>query len=380
MSTFTLPDLGEGLQEAEILEWHVKPGDHVLVDQPMVSVETAKAVVEVPVPFTATVTLLHAGVGDIVATGAPLVDFDSGTVVGAMPAPGEEEFIEAAALEGRPRGGDERRIRAVPLARALAARLGVDLGAVAAGRPNGIIGLSEVLAAAGLAAAGPAAARTANGLEAPAGSAVEPLRGARRAMAQSMSASRDQVSGSTVCDDADLHGWTRRGDYMLRLIRALIAACGAEPALNAWYDAAENRRILHRHIDLAVAVDTPDGLRVPVLRDIGRRPPADLRAAIGAHKDAAHRRAAAPEDLRGFTLMLSNFGTLAGRYGIPLVVPPAVAILGAGRVREDAVVVDGAVAAHRRMPLSLTFDHRCITGGEACRFLAAVIADLELTD
>jgi len=101
------------------------------------------------------------------------------------------------------------------------------------------------------------------------------------------------------------------------------------------------------------------------------------RAAIAAQKDAAHQRSTTPEDLRDFTLMLSNFGTLAGRYGIPLVVPPAVAILGAGKVRKDAVAVGDTVAAHRRMPLSLSFDHRCITGGEACRFLAAVIGDLE---
>ena len=116
---------------------------------------------------------------------------------------------------------------------------------------------------------------------------------------------------------------------------------------------------------------------VPVLRDVQNKTPDQLRAALAAQKDAAHRRSTPPADLRGFTLMLSNFGTLAGRYGIPLVVPPAVAILGAGKVREDAVVLDGAVLAHRRLPLSLSFDHRCITGGEACRFLAAVISDLE---
>jgi pyruvate dehydrogenase E2 component (dihydrolipoamide acetyltransferase) len=117
-----------------------------------------------------------------------------------------------------------------------------------------------------------------------------------------------------------------------------------------------------------------------VVRGIEKQSPDELRAAIALQKEAAHRRSTRPEDLRDFTLMLSNFGTLAGRYGIPLVVPPAVAILGAGKVREDAVVVGGAVQAHRRMPLSLSFDHRCITGGEACRFLASVITDLEKPD
>jgi 2-oxoisovalerate dehydrogenase E2 component (dihydrolipoyl transacylase) len=374
MGTFKLPDLGEGLAEAEILEWHVKPGDHVLVDQPMVSVETAKAVVEVPVPFSGTVTALHGTVGDIVATGAPLIDFDSGTVVGSMPTTSEEELVESATVAlARPK--DDARARTVPVARAVAKRLGLDLGAIEGSGVGGLIRLDDVLAHANF-----VASRAPDGLTVPDGAPAEQLRGARRAMAHSMSMSRDQVAGSTVCDDADIHGWTKRGDYMLRLIRAMIAACSAEPALNAWYDTENNSRILLEHIDLAMAVDTPAGLIVPVLRNIRTKTPDELRAAIAAQKEAAHRRSTLPADLRNFTLMLSNFGTLAGRYGIPLVVPPAVAILGAGKVRQDAVVVGGSVVAHRRMPLSLSFDHRCITGGEACRFLAAVIADLEKPD
>jgi 2-oxoisovalerate dehydrogenase E2 component (dihydrolipoyl transacylase) len=382
MGTFKLPDLGEGLAEAEILEWHVKPGDRVLVDQPMVSVETAKAVVEVPVPYSGTVTALHGAVGDIVATGAPLIDFDSGTVVGSMPATNEEEYVDSAKI-GRARGGVAARNRAVPMARALARRFGLDLADIAGSGPGGLIKLDDVLAHAQMDAA-PAPAQSQSRpegnhrvLAVPAGATAEPLRGARRAMAHNMSLSRAQIPLSTVCDDADIHAWSQRGDYMLRLIRAMISAWRAEPALNAWYDAASNSRILLKHIDLAIAVDTPGGLIVPVLRNIQDKTPEQLRAAIAAQKDAAHQRSTTPEDLRDFTLMLSNFGTLAGRYGIPLVVPPAVAILGAGKVRKDAVAVGDTVAAHRRMPLSLSFDHRCITGGEACRFLAAVIGDLE---
>jgi 2-oxoisovalerate dehydrogenase E2 component (dihydrolipoyl transacylase) len=383
MSTFKLPDLGEGLAEAEILEWHVKPGDHVLVDQPMVSVETAKAVVEVPVPFSGTVTALHGAVGDVVATGAPLIDFDSGTVVGSMPAMREEELIETATIgRARGNGNGHDRNRAVPVARALARRFGFDLTSIAGSGAGGLIKLDDVLLHA-QAAAPPGVARPPVSQPAPAppaGTTVEPLRGARRAMAHSMSLSRDQIPLSTVCDDADIHAWSKRGDYMLRLMRAMISAWRAEPALNAWYDAAGNSRILFKHIDLAIAVDTPGGLIVPVLRNIQDMTADELKAAVAAQKTAAHQRSTTPEDLRDFTLMLSNFGTLAGRYGIPLVVPPAVAILGAGKVRQDAVVVGDSVVAHRRMPLSLSFDHRCITGGEACRFLAAVIGDLENPD
>jgi len=420
MSTFRLPDLGEGLAEAEIVEWHVKVGDHVRVDQPMVSVETAKAVVEVPAPYSGVVTALRGMPGDIVPTGAPLIEFDAGTVVGKMPETSEEEFVESATVGGA-RGRATHGPRAVPAARALAKRLGVDLATVQGSGRAGLVTLDDVLRHANIPAVtanGPSGlngVRGANGTSAlngeraanatsaqegdreangaplspaaramaaagPDAGTVEPLRGIRRAMAQSMSMSRDQVAGSTVCDDADIHGWTRRGDYMLRLMRAMVRAWRVEPALNAWYDSASQSRFLVAHIDLAIAVDTPGGLIVPVVRNIEKKSPEELRAAIASQKDAAHRRSTPAEDLRDFTLMLSNFGTLAGRYGIPLVVPPAVAILGAGKVREDAVAVAGVVQAHRRMPLSLSFDHRCITGGEACRFLASVIADLEKPD
>jgi pyruvate dehydrogenase E2 component (dihydrolipoamide acetyltransferase) len=375
MTTFRLPDLGEGLAEAEIIEWHVRVGERVVVDQPMVSVETAKAVVELPAPFGGIVSALHAAPGDVVPTGAALIDFDSGTVVGTMPVTSEEEFIDTATVGGATDPGIVRG-RAVPVARALAKRLGVDLADVRGTGRGGLITLDDVLKRAQLGAAAPARPWA----SAQAGVEPAPLRGARRAMAHSMSLARDQVACSTVCDDADINGWTGRGDFMVRLMRAMIAAWRAEPALNAAYDPADNARVLFRHIHLAVAVDTPAGLIVPVIRNIETKGPAELRAALLAQKEAAHQRSTSSEDLRDFTLMLSNFGTLAGRYGIPLVVPPAVAILGAGKVRRDAVVVGDSIEAHRRMPLSLSFDHRCVTGGEACRFLAAVIADLEKPD
>jgi len=305
-----------------------------------------------------------------------------------MPATRDEELVEAPSVGGTRGRVDHGRSRAVPAARALANSLSVDLASVQGTGRAGLITLDDVLRHANLpgaangASAGSLASPAARAIAAagPADGTVEPLRGMRRAMAQNMSQSRDQVPGSTVCDDADIHHWTQRGDYMLRLMRAMTCAWRVEPALNAWYDPVTQSRFLVAHIDLAVAVDTPGGLIVPVVRNIEDKSPEQLRASIAQQKEAAYRRSTSAEDLRDFTLMLSNFGTLAGRYGIPLVVPPAVAILGAGKVREDAVVVAGAVQAHRRMPLSLSFDHRCITGGEACRFLAAVIVDLEKPD
>ena len=382
MSTFKLPDLGEGLAEAEIREWHVKPGDQVSVDQPMVSVETAKAVVDVPVPFSGTVIALHGAVGDIIATGAPLIDFDAGTVVGTMPTTSEDHWDEAPGSPAdahRPAVAHPAathraaRKRALPAARALAAHLHIPLDVIAGSGANGVVTLDDVIRH-------PAKATP----TVPPGH--EPLRGTRRAMAESMSLSHGEVAGSTVFDDADIERWTVQSDYMLRLIRAVGHACAVEPALNAWYDGATHSRALLPHVDLAIAIDTAEGLIVPVLRDVRQQTTAQLRESLATQKDGAHRRSTRVADLRDFTIMLSNFGTLAGRYGIPLIVPPAVAILGAGKVRREPVVVAdapgvaGTVAAHRRMPLSLSFDHRCVTGGEACRFLAAVITDLEKPD
>jgi pyruvate dehydrogenase E2 component (dihydrolipoamide acetyltransferase) len=196
-------------------------------------------------------------------------------------------------------------------------------------------------------------------------------------MSQSMSLARDNVTNCTLFDDADLHHWREGQDFTTRLLRAIATGCQAEPALNAWYDGnTQTRRLMTRH-DVGMAVDTGDGLIVPVIRDVSNRATAQLRSEIDRLKSAARDRTVTPDDLRDVTFMLSNFGMIAGRYATPIVVPPMVAILGSGRLARDVVAVEGGIEAHLRMPLSLTFDHRCVTGGEAARFLAAVLRDLE---
>jgi pyruvate dehydrogenase E2 component (dihydrolipoamide acetyltransferase) len=368
MKTFNLPDLGEGLQEAEIVSWHVSPGDRVVADQPLVSVETDKAVVEVPSPYSGRVVELFGADGDIVQVGAPLVAFedpaaaqataDSGTVVGELRA-SEERAEEATAAARAPAVG----VKATPAVRALARRLGVDLALVAPSSPDGVVSAKDVeQAAETLAEAGP----------------LEPLRGVRRAMALRMAHAHAEVVPATVIDEADVESWLDGRDVTVRLVRAIIAGCAAEPALNAWYDSQSQGRRLHGKIDLGIAVDTPDGLFVPVLRDVANRDPADLRRGLDRMKADIRARTIPPEELKGATITLSNFGTVAGRYAAPVVVPPQVAILSTGRIEPRPVAVDGRVQVHRLMPLSLTIDHRVVTGGEAARFLASVIADLEL--
>ncbi|HEX3418490.1 MAG TPA: 2-oxo acid dehydrogenase subunit E2, partial [Stellaceae bacterium] len=206
---------------------------------------------------------------------------------------------------------------------------------------------------------------------------VEPLAGVRRAMAVNMARSHAEIVPATVSDEADIAAWAPQSDVTIRLARAIAAGCAASPGLNAWYDGRTMERRLLKQIDLGLAVDTEDGLFVPVLRNIGERDATDLRRGIEAMKKDVRARTVPIAELRGQTITLSNFGMFAGRFAALVIVPPQVAILGAGRIAERPVVADGKLAAHRILPLSLTFDHRAVTGGEAARFLKAAIEDLE---
>ncbi len=362
MKSFALPDLGEGLQDAEIVAWHVTPGDHVAADQPLVSVETEKAVMEIPAPWSGRIAKTFGAPGDRIRVGATLVDYDeggatdTGAIVGDLPkiAPTTAALSQTTA----------RGVKAAPAVRALARRLGVDLAAVMPTGPEGTATSADVeRTAQSLRDAGPA----------------EPLRGVRRTMAVAMARAHAEVVPATLTDEVDVDAWPAAADVTIRLIRAIVAACKAEPALNAWYDGEKLSRRLHRKVDLAIAMDTPDGLFAPVLRNVDGRAPADLRRGLDAMKRDILARTVPVEELRGATITLSNFGTLSGSHAALVVMPPQVAIVGAGRLASRVLAVDGIPTVRRTMPLSLTFDHRAVTGGEAARFLAAVIADLRLS-
>jgi 2-oxoisovalerate dehydrogenase E2 component (dihydrolipoyl transacylase) len=384
MTTFQLPDLGEGLPDAEIVEWLVKEGDEVQKDQPLLSVETAKAVVEVPSPYAGKIIKLHGNAGDIMPVGGALIEFelpegtavhsssvrnDSGTVVGSMLTT-DDEIIEPTASRG---AAQSNRTQALPAVRSLARRLGVDLSAVKGSGRNGLITLHDVESAAGPATRGHAS--TVHIGERLQGE-FEQLHGARRAMSQSMTLSRDEIAMVTIFDDADISAWGDLKFVTVRLLRAMAVAVKSEPALNAVFDPAKNARRLLPQVDIGIAVDFEDKLFVPVIRDAQKKTLDELRSEVERLKTATRERTLTPDELRDSTISLSNFGTLAGRYATPLVVPPSVAILGVGSVRRDVIAVGTDVEVHPRIPLSLTFDHRCVTGGEACRYLAAVIKDL----
>ncbi len=464
--TFHLPDLGEGLPDATIVEWSVKVGDTIKLDDALVSMETAKAIVEVPSPFSGKVLKLAGEAGDVITTGAMLAEFeiddsmpqraagqdtghhhggakpakgkpdkgvgsddpapddrvvasddggaisdegepaakgtpdgertDSGTVVGAMQSSDSVRSEQAFAVGG---------IKAMPAVRALARKLKVDLSQVEATGTDGVVTMADVKQAAADGSAkvgGAPGPRAADRESASAPTATpsrstlsqsgkpmrtqppgvsasgqpEQLKGVRRNMARVMADAHAKVVPTTLCDDADLHGWIGKQDITARLIRSIVAACKEVPALNAWFDGDKLVRTMHPQVDIGIAVDTDDGLFVPALRNADVLDANGVRSAIQRLRAQVQDRSIPASELSGYTISLSNFGMFAGRYATPVVVPPTVAIIGAGKLSHDVVAVMGGIEVHRRMPISLTFDHRACTGGEAARFLKALLDDL----
>ncbi|WP_039956938.1 dihydrolipoamide acetyltransferase family protein, partial [Xanthomonas graminis] len=206
----------------------------------------------------------------------------------------------------------------------------------------------------------------------------EPLKGVRRNMARVMAQAQREVVLTTLNDDADLHAWAPGNDMTARLVRAIVAACHAVPALNAWFDGEALTRTLHAHVDIGIAVDTDDGLFVPALRNADMLDARGIREGVNRLRQQVEARSIAATELSGYTISLSNFGMFAGRYATPIVVPPCVAIVAAGRARHQLVPVLGGVETHKLLPLSLSFDHRACTGGEAARFLRAMLDELAL--
>lgn len=369
MTIFNLPDLGEGLPDAEVHEWFVKEGDTVTLDQPLVSMETAKAVVDVPCPQSGTIAKLFGKPGDVIKTGEPLVSFvsssekaaDKGTVVGNLEEStdiSEDNFIIGTSQN------QGQRIKATPSVKMLAKKLAVDLSKVKGTGDHGVITQQDVQAQAD------------KNSQPPVG--FEPLRGVRRAMLNSMVQSHAEVVPVSIFDEADIDAWKPGTDITVRLIKAIIYATKKEPALNAWFDTKHSARQCFEEVHLGLAMDNDEGLFVPVIHNAAKHSDSELRAIINEFKQSVRDRAIGADKLKGATITLSNFGKFAGRFASPIIVPPMVSIIAVGRLYKGVVADDsGAVQVHNMLPLSISFDHRAVTGGEATRFLGAVIEALQ---
>ena len=347
---FKLPDLGEGLTEGEVARWLVSEGDEVSEDQPLVEIQTDKTTVEIPSPAAGKVAQILVEEGKVVPVGTILVVIGGdGAASAAAPASAPESRREAPA-----------KVRATPLVRRLAQELDVDLESLTGTGPQGRITEQDVRGAAG-------------GGE-PTEGRREPLRGVRRLIAEHMARAHREVPPVTWVEEADFS----RIDLKL-LVPTVLKACAEAlkefPELNARLD-GDGIVFLDRY-DIGIAVQTEDGLVVPVVRDCDSASIDDLASEAARLAESARAGTLKPEELRGSTFTVTSAGKLAGLFQTPIVNHPEVAILSIGRVAERPVVRDGELAVGRTGYVALTFDHRVIDGARAAEFGLAVINRLE---
>ncbi len=393
MPDFLLPDLGEGLEDAEVIEWRVQVGDRVTIDQAVVEVETAKAAVEIPVPFAGTVTALHAAQGTVVAVGQPLITVDPAPWViapaqdaapaGAIPAAPAEEgsgsvligYGTPAATSTRRRGARRRPPRATtgparvisPLVRKLARDAGLDLTAVRGTGPSGIIRRADI----------EHAVQATTSQET--GGTRIPLRGLRRTVAENLTRSRREIPEATVWVDVDATDLlaaraalnTRAPEQPVSLLalfaRFTVLALRGYPELNGRLDGDEI--VIPDHIHLGFAAQTDRGLVVPVVRDAHQLSARDLSAALASRTAAARSGRLRPAELTGGTITINNYGVFGVDGSAAIINHPEVAIVGLGRIIDRPWAVDGQLAVRKVTELTLAFDHRVCDGGTAGGFL-----------
>src|SRR6185436_5315135 len=380
---FHLPDVGEGISEAEIVRWLITEGSTVTEDQDIVEIETDKAIVALPSPHAGKNIKLHRKQGDLTKVGEILVTIetdeagqpeppapqtDRGTVVGSL---GDDEMIELPAP-----------VKAMPAVRALAKKLGVDLTKIRGTGGEGKITREDV-------------ERAVQNLppetvyDADASGPIErvPLRGLRRTIAKRMHAARQRVSDVTIWEDADIADLDRirskekeiaaqegiKLTYLPYVIQATLDALKAHPYLNATLDDEAEEILLKKFYNVGIAVDTADGLIVFAIKRADQKSLLDLAQEISTLAEKARTRRLDLSELRGSTFTITNYGVIGATYGTPIINYPEVGILGIGRIQDRPVVDDGGIAIHKIMPLSLVFDHRVVDGVEAARFLNVII-------
>ena len=396
---FNFPDVGEGIHEGRVVEWLVAEGDTVAEDQAMLKVETDKAVVELPSPHTGTVLKLHVAadatifVGDALVTiGSPdeeLPENETSAVEGhsaSAPAPVVVE-TEAPATHAVA----ARRPLATPRTRALARKLGVELSQIVGSGSGGRITDEDVQRVAdGQSAAPTSPVATVAVVAATADGEVErvPITHLRKMIANAMRASKHNAAHVTHVDEADvtdLVAHYRRAKPVIEertgvrftllpfFIKALVATLQEYPIFNASVDEERQEILFKKYFNIGVAVDTPEGLIVPVIRDADRKDMVELAAEVADKAERARSRQLALDEIRGGSCTLTNIGPLGGVFATPIINQPELAIVGLHAIKERPEVVDGEIAIRKMMYLSISFDHRYIDGAEAARFMSDMV-------
>ena len=357
---FRLPDLGEGLTEGEIARWLVAEGQEVAEDEPLVEIQTDKASVEVPSPVAGTISRILVAEGDVIPVGTVIV------VIGeegaeADPAKTREEPRGNVIAPASATAADERpRVQATPLVRRIAEELGVDLATVEPSGPGGRVTEDDVRARAASASA-------------PAEGRREKVRGVRRQIVEHLTRAQ-QIPAVTFVEECDFTG-VDLGRLMPLTLAAVARALADFPELNARLEGDEI--VYLDRYDIGVAVQTDDGLIVPVVRDCDTASVDELAAEVDRLAEAARAGALKPEEVRGSTFSVTSAGKLGGVFATPLINHPEVAILGIHRVGPRLVVRDGEVVVRQMGHVSVTFDHRVVDGARAAAFALAVIGALE---
>jgi pyruvate dehydrogenase E2 component (dihydrolipoamide acetyltransferase) len=444
LNQFLLPDLGEGLEEAELVEWCVRPGQRVEENDTLAKMETAKALVEVPSPRAGVIAELHGKPGQSIKVGKPLVTYKDeapearrrGTVVEATAAADAEPAQEQRESTPADKNGKGRRdagtvvgnldatdeapadgkVLATPAVRRLARDLGVELEHVAGTGIGGRITAHDVEQAADGAAtardeaaapeeheappqhrpARPKRKPPASAAGPPTGTQRTPFRGVRKAIAEHLRYSVTHAVHFTVMDEVDvsaLDSFRRKlvaaSNEKISLLplvavavcRVLSGAVGPQfMRLNSTVDDETEEIVQHRAVHLGVATDTESGLMVPVIRNAHRLGTLEISRKIAELARSARDRSLPPEQLMGSTFTISNFGSAGGRFGTPIINYPEAAILAIGRAREGVVVRDGMLGVGKLLPLSLSADHRVIDGATAATALAKIMQLLQRPD
>ena len=412
---FLFPDVGEGIHEGTIVKWLVKKGDVVKQDQVIAEVETDKAVVEIPSPVAGKVLATHGIVGTIIKVGQPLVTFDivgdipktahghditpekSGGVVGMIP--DSEEALGSAKLSASKKSAAvsvSSNVKATPFVRKLAQELGVDVSAIKGTGNDGMITADDVKKAANVGSVVSAGAKPEQSIP----KVVKkydmwgyvdhvPLKGMRKAIAVHMEEARS-APVVTHTDEADVtelaavrekekKSAEKKGvklTYLPYIIKALIESLKKHPLLNAELDRANEDIIVKKYFNIGVAVDTGEGLVVPVVKGADKKDLFAIAKEIEELAVKARDKKLDLMDMKGGTITITNIGPLGGLYFTPILNSPEVAILGLGKMMDKPVVRDGKIVVRKILPISLTFDHRVVDGAEAARFVTDFIGFL----
>jgi len=415
---FKFPDIGEGIQEGKILKWHVKKGQTVSEGDAVVNVETDKVVTDIPIPKDGVIKNLFGKEGEIINVGDALVEMEvegevaeeevkvakveekGFGVVGVieeaasdafLPATGEgmEEKIAAKEIEEAPR----RKAIATPVARKMAKDLGIEINTVSGTGPGGRVMKDDIQKAFDEKQAGPTVGAPAT-IAIPAGEEanieIEELSQIRKTIINRMVQSKFTAPHATAFEEVEVSKLVElrnekkkdlaekgiRLSYMPFIIKAVALALKRHKALNSKLDLPNNRVIYQKFYNIGFATDTPDGLMVPVIKDADRKSIIEIAQAITDLSERARDRKIGLDEIKGGTFSITNYGSIAGTYGVPVINYPEVAIIGIGRIKQEPVVRDGEIVIGHILPLSMSFDHRIVDGADAARFIKDIMAML----